>query len=128
MKTEVLKVNPIEPEPEVIAQAAKVIREGGLVAFPTETVYGLGANALDEKAVARIFAAKERPTDDPIIVHLSSPSELPTVAAEVPSIALKLAELFWPGLLPSSFPKLKASPIWSPQACQPLECGFQLTR
>jgi L-threonylcarbamoyladenylate synthase len=110
MKTEVLKVNPKEPEPEIIAQAAKVIREGGLVAFPTETVYGLGANALDEKAVARIFAAKERPTDDPIIVHLSSPAELPIVAAEVPPIAFKLAELFWPGPLTLILPKAKSIP------------------
>ncbi len=68
-----LKVNPVQPEEDVIRQAAEVIRRGGLVAFPTETVYGLGADALNPEAVAGIFAAKERPPYDPIIVHIAPP-------------------------------------------------------
>ncbi|HDN80709.1 MAG TPA: Sua5/YciO/YrdC/YwlC family protein, partial [Chloroflexi bacterium] len=99
MQTQVWMINPVEPEPDIIARAAEVIRRDGLVAFPTETVYGLGANALSEKAVARIFAAKERPADDPIIVHLASADEIYRVVAEVPPIALELAHRFWPGPL-----------------------------
>ena len=96
--TRVLRVNPQHPEAELIAQAAAVIRAGGLVAFPTETVYGLGANAADAEAVERIFSAKDRPAADPLIVHLASVEQLPAVALELPPIARELAEL-WPGPL-----------------------------
>jgi L-threonylcarbamoyladenylate synthase len=86
-----------------IARAAEILREGGLVALPTETVYGLGANALDEDAVARIFAAKERPSWDPIIVHIAGPVAanrmLEDLVAEVPETARKLMAAFWPGPL-----------------------------
>lgn len=81
-----------------IAQAAAVIQGGGLVAFPTETVYGLGANALDETAVQRIFAAKGRPGDNPLIVHISSMMEAENVAV-ISDKARKLADVFWPGPL-----------------------------
>ncbi len=97
--TQVLQVDSNHPEPEVIAQAAAVIRRGGLVAFPTETVYGLGANALDAGAVAGIFRAKERPSYDPLIVHIAAMDQLPQVVAEVPAIARDLAVAFWPGPL-----------------------------
>src|SRR5262249_43799886 len=70
--TEVLTVDPHDPEPDRIARAADLLRRGGLVAFPTETVYGLGANALDEEAVGRIFAAKGRPANNPVIVHVAA--------------------------------------------------------
>ncbi len=70
VRTEVLQVNPIEPEGAVIRPAAEVIRQGGLVAFPTETVYGLGADTLNPEAVARIFVAKERPHNDLIIADV----------------------------------------------------------
>ena len=86
-----------------IARAAQILREGGLVALPTETVYGLGANALDAVAVARIFAAKERPSWDPIIVHIAGPIAsnrmLEDLVAEVPETARKLMAAFWPGPL-----------------------------
>jgi len=75
-----LKVNSMQPEKDIIRQAAEVIRRGGLVAFPTETVYGLGADALNEEAVARIFVAKERPADDPLIVHIARIEDLRRVA------------------------------------------------
>jgi L-threonylcarbamoyladenylate synthase len=68
-ETRIFEVDPIHPDPTIIQQAADVLRVGGLVAFPTETVYGLGANATDADAVSRIFSAKGRPASDPIIVH-----------------------------------------------------------
>ena len=81
--------------------AAERLRRGELVAFPTETVYGLGANALDAKAVARIFEAKGRPQDNPVIVHVSDMKMLGTVVRGMPALASKLIERFWPGPLDS---------------------------
>jgi L-threonylcarbamoyladenylate synthase len=97
--TRVLAIDPAAPDPTTIAQAAAIIRAGGLVAFPTETVYGLGADALAPEAAARIFSAKLRPTADPLIVHLASADALDTVAADVPEVAARLAAAFWPGPL-----------------------------
>jgi L-threonylcarbamoyladenylate synthase len=88
-----------------IAQAAEILRRGGTVAFPTETVYGLGANALRAEAVAKIFAAKERPSWDPLIVHVDGPEMLRCVAENVPENARKLIEAFWPGPLTLLLPK-----------------------
>ena len=85
-------------EAEITAAGAS-IRAGHLVAFPTETVYGLGANALDERAVARIFAAKGRPASSPLIVHVDSVEMARSLAREWPPEADRLAELFWPGPL-----------------------------
>ncbi len=89
----------------VIARAAAVLREGGTVAFPTETVYGLGANALDADAVAKIFLAKQRPPWDPLIVHISDTSMLPLVTADLPEMAQRLMEVFWPGPLTLLVPR-----------------------
>jgi L-threonylcarbamoyladenylate synthase len=97
--TRLLSVNPTRPEPEVIRVAATVFQSGGLVAFPTETVYGLGANALDAEAVGRIFSAKDRPASDPIIVHIHDWSHLESVAINIPELAYDLARTFWPGPL-----------------------------
>jgi L-threonylcarbamoyladenylate synthase len=110
MPTQVVLVRSNNPEPEVIARAAAVIRRGGLVAFPTETVYGLGADALNPAAVARIFTAKGRPAHDPIIVHVAGPADLPLVAQEVPEMARHLAETFWPGPLTLVLPRAEAVP------------------
>jgi L-threonylcarbamoyladenylate synthase len=99
MKTEVLTVSPADPEPDAIDRAGAILRRGGLVAFPTETVYGLGANALDAAAVQRIFQAKGRPATNPVIVHVADPDSVLNVAAEWPETAKKLAERFWPGPL-----------------------------
>lgn len=90
--------------------AAGTLRGGGLVAFPTETVYGLGANALDAAAVARIFAAKGRPAEDPLIVHLSGLDQLAHVARAVSPLAQALAAAFWPGPLTLVLPKQPAVP------------------
>lgn len=98
-QTTVLTVDPAHPAPEVIARAVTVLRAGGLVAFPTETVYGLGAHALDPAAVARIFAAKGRPASDPLIVHIAAPAQLEALAAQIPALAYELAAAFWPGPL-----------------------------
>ncbi|MFN0146260.1 MAG: L-threonylcarbamoyladenylate synthase [Dehalococcoidia bacterium] len=97
--TEVVTVDPQQPDPAVIARAAAILRAGGLVAFPTETVYGLGADATSEAAVRSIFTAKERAEDDPLIVHIASADELDRVAGAVPGLASFLAGRFWPGPL-----------------------------
>ncbi len=97
--TIILPVDAEQPEAAVIARAAEVIRRGELVAFPTETVYGLGANALDAGAVAKIFAAKQRPAADPLIVHLAALDQLGEVATDLPALAYELAAEFWPGPL-----------------------------
>jgi L-threonylcarbamoyladenylate synthase len=105
MKTLVLPINPEAPEADVLARAAAVLRDGGLVAFPTETVYGLGANALDPDAVGRIFAAKGRPAGNPLIVHLAATADVPVVASSCPVNAARLAERFWPGPLTLVLPR-----------------------
>jgi L-threonylcarbamoyladenylate synthase len=87
------------PPPEVLAEAARVIRGGGLVAFPTETVYGLGAFALDEKAIARVFAAKGRPVHHPLIAHVGGDGDARALALSWPRAASLLAGAFWPGPL-----------------------------
>jgi L-threonylcarbamoyladenylate synthase len=97
--TDVFKVDPAAPDPVVIGRAAACIRQGGLVAFPTETVYGLGAHALDADAVARIFIAKERPASDPLIVHVASTDQVTALVAHMPEKARALASRFWPGPL-----------------------------
>jgi L-threonylcarbamoyladenylate synthase len=104
-QTQVISVDPISPQPDLIALAAAIICRGGLVAFPTETVYGLGANALDAAAVARIFAAKGRPSHNPLIVHLPDAMGVSRVTAAWPEVAAVLAERFWPGPLTLVVPK-----------------------
>ena len=95
---------------EALEEAARLLREGGLVAFPTETVYGLGANALDEQAVKAIYEAKGRPSDNPLIVHICPGYDLSRIAKKVPEKALKLMEAFWPGPLTMSFEKTSLVP------------------
>lgn len=97
-------------DPVVLARAAEIIRAGGLVAFPTETVYGLGANALDERAVRRIYEAKGRPTTSPLIVHVASLEMARALSREWPEAAEKLARAFWPGPLTLVVPKQPSIP------------------
>ena len=97
--TTVLHLTPGRPDAGAIASAAACLRGGGLVAFPTETVYGLGVAALDAAAVRRLFAAKGRPADDPLIVHVADASALSPLVAERPPIVDVLAARFWPGPL-----------------------------
>jgi len=110
VKTELLRVDPAAPDADVIDRAAAVIHSGGLVAFPTETVYGLGANALDPSAVARIFAAKGRPATNPVIVHVADVAEVGNVVADWPATAAALAGRFWPGPLTLVLPRGGAMP------------------
>ena len=93
-----------------VERAAAILKGGGLVALPTETVYGLGANAFDPVAVAKIFAAKERPFFDPLIVHVPEIDWLPRVVRDFPPVARRLAERFWPGPLTLVLPKSDAIP------------------
>ena len=95
---------------EDLEEAAAVLRNGGLVAFPTETVYGLGANALDERAAKKIYEAKGRPSDNPLIAHISGPEELAPLVEEIPGAAEKLMERFWPGPLTMIFRKKEIVP------------------
>lgn len=93
------------PDPEGIARAGEVLTRGGLVAFPTETVYGLGGNALDENASKKIYSAKGRPSDNPLIVHIAEYSALEGIVAGIPEKASRLAAAFWPGPLTMIFHK-----------------------
>jgi len=97
--TRVLSIHPEEPSEELVMEAADLIRKGELVVFPTETVYGLGADALQIQAIERIFTAKGRPFSDPLIVHIAAHEELETLVSSIPPIARELAQAFWPGPL-----------------------------
>ena len=105
-----MKVNAKHPEIEKIRMASQVIRRGGTVAFPTETVYGLGADALNAKAVKAIFVAKKRPPDNPLIVHVASMGEVYRLASEVPKDAEKMMAKFWPGPLTLILKRSRAVP------------------
>jgi L-threonylcarbamoyladenylate synthase len=109
-KTLVLRVDTQKPDLEKIRIAAGFIKKGGLVAFPTETVYGLGADALNAKAVLGLFKAKKRPLDNPPIVHVSALKDVHRLAEEVSSTALKLMERFWPGPLTLIFKRSSVVP------------------
>ncbi|HYG56948.1 MAG TPA: L-threonylcarbamoyladenylate synthase, partial [Symbiobacteriaceae bacterium] len=98
-ETRVLVVDAVHPEGYRIAEAATVLRGGGLVAFPTETVYGLGADASSAEAVAGIFTAKGRPSDNPLIVHVADRAMLAQLVKSIPAKAERLMERFWPGPL-----------------------------
>ncbi len=102
---ELIELSADHPDPAVIALGARLLREGRLVAFPTEKVYGLGANALDADAVARIFTAKGRPSFNPIIVHVASAELAQDVVREWPDMAAALARAFWPGPLTLVLPR-----------------------
>ena len=99
INTVVLPVHAVYPQAKVIARAARVLQQGGLVAFPTETVYGLGAGALDANAIRRVYAAKERPANNPLIVHVADLAQLEGLVVDPPQAALQLARRFWPGPL-----------------------------
>ncbi|MFI5272190.1 MAG: L-threonylcarbamoyladenylate synthase [Ktedonobacterales bacterium] len=107
-RTRVLRVGP--EDTAAIAEAAAILRAGGLVAFPTETVYGLGADATNAAAVEGIFAAKQRPHSDPLIVHLADTDALDQVARDVPPLAYTLAARLWPGPLTLIVPRATAIP------------------
>lgn len=110
-RTEVWRVDAARPEPAAIVEAAARLRAGGLVAFPTETVYGLGVDALNAAAVRGLFAAKGRPATDPLIVHVPGAAQLEMVARSIPPLAWQLAEVFWPGPLTLVLPRQPVVPF-----------------
>jgi L-threonylcarbamoyladenylate synthase len=101
----IVRVDPQHPSPSAIDDAAAILRSGGLVAFPTETVYGLGADALSAGAVQRIYRAKGRPSYNPIIVHVAHRDDISRIALDWPTSAARLADMFWPGPLTLVLPK-----------------------
>ena len=111
MKTILTKIDLSEPSSaEITKQAAEILRRGGLVAFPTETVYGLGGNGLDESACEKIYLAKGRPSDNPLILHISELDELTPIVREISPAAQKLMDAFWPGPMTLIFPKTDIVP------------------
>lgn len=106
METKLVQIKDSQDiQDEELLEAAQIIRDGGLVAFPTETVYGLGANALDEQAARKIYAAKGRPSDNPLIAHISCMEELIPLVSQLPEAGERLARAYWPGPLTLVFPK-----------------------
>ena len=97
VETRILRIDALRPELDRLREAADVIRRGGLVVFPTETVYGLGADAYNREAVMKIFRAKERPMDNPLIVHICEVGDLERLAVRLPEEAYRIAEKLWPG-------------------------------
>ncbi|MCH5250834.1 MAG: threonylcarbamoyl-AMP synthase [Lachnospiraceae bacterium] len=110
MKTQIVKVDERHIDKELMQQAGNIIKAGGLVAFPTETVYGLGGDALSSEASGKIYAAKGRPSDNPLIVHICRIEDLQPIVKEIPDAAYKLADAFWPGPLTMIFNKTKLVP------------------
>ena len=110
MKTEMIKIDRDDMDLMEMKRAGEILKKGGLVAFPTETVYGLGGDALDETAAHRIYEAKGRPSDNPLIVHIADMEHLDKIVEEVPEAAHKLAEAFWPGPLTMIMNKSDAVP------------------
>lgn len=104
------QLNTLETDNSILQEAGRILREGGLVAFPTETVYGLGADALNEKAAEKIYAAKGRPSDNPLIVHIAEKEALSRIAEEISAEAHKVMEAYWPGPLTLIFRKTDAVP------------------
>ena len=111
MKTKVVAIDRECMDMEAIREAGQILAGGGLVAFPTETVYGLGGDGLKENAAARIYAAKGRPSDNPLILHIAELSALEVLAKEVPELAYRLAERFWPGPLTMILKKSEIVPF-----------------
>ena len=110
MNTQIKKLEYDAMDPKILEEAGQVIKDGGLVAFPTETVYGLGGDALNPKSSQKIYAAKGRPSDNPLIVHIAEKQDLYRIAKEVTEKAKKLMDAFWPGPLTLIFPKTEAVP------------------
>lgn len=110
MKTKVIRMDLDHIDLEAVREAGAILQQGGLVAFPTETVYGLGGNALDEQAAHKIYTAKGRPSDNPLIIHIAELSALDKIVNYIPEKARKLAERYWPGPLTMIFEKSSLVP------------------
>ena len=111
MQTIIKKIDKNQKDTDIIAEAGRIIKEGGLVAFPTETVYGLGADALNEDAAKKIYAAKGRPSDNPLIVHIANMEALDKITTSIPAAAKVVADAYWPGPLTMIFDKSEVVPL-----------------
>lgn len=111
MDTKLFSINPKEMDKEALCKAGQIIKQGGLVAFPTETVYGLGGDALNKESSKKIYAAKGRPSDNPLIVHICCMEDLQAIVKNIPKEAKALAEVFWPGPLTMIFEKSDKVPM-----------------
>ncbi len=111
MKTKIIRTDEKNIDMQAITEAGRVIREGGLVAFPTETVYGLGGDALNGESSGKIYAAKGRPSDNPLIVHIAHIDALSGIVREIPEAAYRLADKYWPGPLTMIFNKADCVPL-----------------
>jgi L-threonylcarbamoyladenylate synthase len=110
VKTEVLRINSKKPDDGIIERASSLIRSGEIVAFPTETVYGLGANALDPLAISKIYQIKGRPSDNPLIVHIGDLNMLSGLVSTIPPREMRMIKKFWPGPITLIFKKSKSVP------------------
>jgi len=110
MKTKLVELDPIKPDSQILKRAGKILKNGGLVAFPTETVYGLGANGLDEEAARKTYLAKGRPSDNPLIIHIAKLEDLSAITKNLPVAAEGLARHFWPGPFTMIFEKSELVP------------------
>jgi len=110
METKIIRIDREHPDGNLIKEAGEVLAKGGLVAFPTETVYGLGGDGLKEDAAGRIYAAKGRPSDNPLIIHIADLDALPVLAVDIPKLAYRLADKFWPGPMTMILKKSEAVP------------------
>src|SRR5690349_6858627 len=110
IRTDVIQIDPVRPEEATIERAAAFIRAGKVVVFPTETVYGLGADALQSHAVEGIFAAKGRPFSDPLIVHIADEEALKDLTRALPGVVKQLTLRFWPGPLTLILPRSQRVP------------------
>ena len=110
METKIVKIEQSSRNAAVLKEAGRIIKAGGLVAFPTETVYGLGGDALNKDAARKIYEAKGRPSDNPLIIHICDPDDLGRIAKDIPREAWQLAEAFWPGPLTMILPKADRVP------------------
>ncbi len=111
MNTQVWKIKKDNIDSDLISKAGQILKDGGLVAFPTETVYGLGGDALNKEASAKIYGAKGRPSDNPLIVHIASLEDMKKITTDVPKGAIALAKAFWPGPLTMIFKKTEMVPM-----------------
>ena len=110
MKTRIKKITNVKLDNDAVREAGKILKEGGLVAFPTETVYGLGADALNARAAEKIYAAKGRPSDNPLIIHIAHMDALGRIVSDIPEQAHALAGAFWPGPITMIFNKAECVP------------------
>ena len=110
MRAKIVRMTEEKLDRKALAEAGQILKQGGLVAFPTETVYGLGGNALDPEASRRIYEAKGRPSDNPLIVHIADLEHLEPLVEKIPEKAWILARKCWPGPLTMIFPKSSLVP------------------